>query len=422
MVAERFLKPSSQGDRMRVAMAQPEMHTTRSGLDVQVRANGSVSWTVRAVREASYEVRMCDNVLEPARADLANAGAAHRPRRRFVVVDENVHRLYGERIHRYFAVHGIDIGLEILHVTEERKTFGLVAQIARSIDAFGIARRCEPIIAFGGGILLDIVGLAADLYRRGTPFVRVPTTLVGLVDAGIGVKTGINFNDHKNRLGTYSSAALTLLDRSFLRSLPLRHVSNGLAEVLKISLVKDARLFELLEKDGPVLLTEKFQGDSRVRAAGSEVIRRAIHGMLEELQPNLWEARLERLPDYGHTFSPTIEMRALPSLLHGEAVNLDMALTTVLASSRGMVSRRERDRVLAVMTTLGLPCWHPVITPELLAAALADTVRHRDGQQRLPLPVGIGNARFVNDVSAAEIAVAVKQLWALCSRWDPADA
>lgn len=390
------------------------------GLDVRADSTGRLSWTVRAVTEASYEVRMCAGVLEPSRADLANAGVTRQQRRRFVVVDENVHRLYGEQIRHYFAVHGFDISLEVVRVTEQRKTFDMVAEIARGIDGFGIDRRREPIIAFGGGVLLDVVGLTASLYRRGTPVVRVPTTLVGLVDAGIGVKTGINFNNHKNRLGTYSSAALTLLDCSFLRSLPLRHVSNGLAEVLKISLVKDGRLFELLEKHGPVLLAEKFSGGSR--AAGAEVIRRAIHGMLEELQPNLWEARLERLPDYGHTFSPTIEMRVMPSLLHGEAVNLDMALTTVMAVGRGMMSQPERDRVLAVMSMLGLPCWHPAITPELLADALAETVRHRDGQQRFPLPVGIGHARFVNDVSAAEIAVAAKQLAALCLRQGAADA
>jgi 2-epi-5-epi-valiolone synthase len=398
----------------------PRFTDAGGGLDVRADSNGSVSWRVRAVTEASYEVRMCAGTLDPSRADLANAGATRQQRRRFVVVDENVYRLYGEQIRRYFAAHGFDITLKVVTVTEQRKTFDMVAKIARDIDDFGIDRRREPIIAFGGGVLLDVVGLTASLYRRGTPVVRVPTTLVGLVDAGIGVKTGINFNNHKNRLGTYSSAVLTLLDCSFLHSLPLRHISNGLAEVLKISLVKDAQLFELLEKHGPVLRAEKFSGCSR--AAGDEVVRRAIQGMLEELQPNLWEARLERLPDYGHSFSPTIEMHVMPSLLHGEAVNLDMALTTVMAAGRGMMSRSERDRVLAVMSMLGLPCWHPAITAELLADALAETVRHRDGQQRVPLPVSIGHAHFVNDVSAAEIAVAVKQLAALCPWRGQADA
>jgi 3-dehydroquinate synthase len=100
-------------------------------------------------------------------------------------------------------------------------------------------------------------------------------------------------------------------------------------------------------------------------------------------------------------------MRALPALLHGEAVCVDMALTTVMAYCRGLLSEQERDRVLAVMAALELPAWHPLLDPEMLAHALNDTVQHRDGQQRLPLPVGIGSVTFVNDVTKEELAAAV---------------
>jgi 3-dehydroquinate synthase len=226
------------------------------------------------------------------------------------------------------------------------------------------------------------------------------------------VKTAINFNDHKNRLGTYTLAELTLLDPYFMRTLDRRHLANGLAEILKMSLVKDARLFSLLERHGRALLDQKFQTTSPKAEPniGSEVMRLAIQSMLEELQPNLWEAELERLPDYGHTFSPAIEMRALPGLLHGEAVNIDMALSTFMAWRRGMLSPHDRDRVFRTMSEVELPIWHQVLTPGLLIKALAEAVRHRDGRQRLPLPVGIGNASFVNDVTDQEIATAVKDL------------
>jgi 3-dehydroquinate synthase len=104
-------------------------------------------------------------------------------------------------------------------------------------------------------------------------------------------------------------------------------------------------------------------------------------------------------------------MRALPSLLHGEAVAVDMALTTVIGELRGYVSIEQSARVLAVMRQLGLPTWDDVLAePGLLASALRDTVRHRDGQQRLPLPVGIGGHRFVNDVTDAELQRALELL------------
>ncbi|MEU2778152.1 2-epi-5-epi-valiolone synthase, partial [Streptomyces sp. NPDC007162] len=142
----------------------------------------------------------------------------------------------------------------------------------------------------------------------------------------------------------------------------------------------------------------------------TEVMRLAIDGMLEELEPNLWEHDLQRLVDFGHSFSPAVEMEALPELLHGEAVCIDMALSSVLAHRRGLLDETELHRVLGVMADLGLPTWHPVCTTELIARGLDDTVRHRDGKQLLPLPDGIGHVRFVNDVTRDELDTAVDAL------------
>jgi 3-dehydroquinate synthetase len=363
------------------------------------------SWIVRADKPVSYEIRFCTDVLNPDRTDLAKAGGAlDGPRRRIVVIDENVDLLYGDRVRKYFKHHDIDATVTVIPVDETVKNCDTATEVIRDIDQFGIARRHEPIIAIGGGVLMDVVGMVSSLYRRGTPFIRVPTTLIGLVDAGVGVKTGVNFDGHKNRLGTYHPADLTLLDKSFLATLDRRHISNGLAEILKMALIKDERLFELLEEFGSRLLGEKFQGTN---VESDEVLSRAIHGMLSELQPNLWEAKLERSVDYGHTFSPTVEMRALPALLHGEAVCIDMATTTLIAWQRGLLTSDQRDRIFTVMRDLELPSWDPVIEPELLVKALQDTVRHRDGKQRLPLPKGVGNAIFVNDVTPDEIQLAL---------------
>jgi 3-dehydroquinate synthase len=371
------------------------------------------TWTVQTEKVISYEVTVERNLLEPDNPTLIRAGARRedaRPRR-FCIADANVHRLYGRPLREYLRRQGAEFRIYAVDASEPDKTMATALRIVAAMDEFGIDRRREPIIAIGGGVLLDIVGLVSSLYRRHTPYVRVPTTLIGLVDAGVGAKTGVNFGEHKNRLGTYEPPVVALLDRSFIATIDERHISNGLAEVLKIGLVKDATLFALLERHAKDLLRERLQGESpTTEAVAREVLRRAVHGMLEELQPNLWEHTLERIVDYGHSFSPTIEMTALPALLHGEAVTIDMALTTVLAAHRGLVSRSERDRVLAVMAELGLPVWHPTCDVEVLRKALRDTVRHRDGAQRLPLPVGIGGAVFVNDVTDTELAVAVKDL------------
>jgi 3-dehydroquinate synthase len=365
------------------------------------------SWTVATALPVRYQVRATPGVLDPANPALAEAGVTTRtgPRRRLLVVEARVHELYGERIRAYCEAQHLDHRLCVLPAHEQVKDMDSVFRVAEEMTDFGIARRGEPVIAIGGGVLTDVVGLACSLYRRSTPFVRVPTTLIGLVDAGVGAKTGVNFNQHKNRLGTYHPAVETLLDPAFLATLDHRHIGNGMAEILKVGLIKDGELFDLLDQHGMELRAQRFQ-----HPAAAEVLGRAVHGMLSELQPNLWEQVLERSMDYGHSFSPTLEMRALPELLHGEAVCVDMALTTVLAARRGLVSSVKCARILALMARLRLPLWHPLLQPDLLREALTDTIRHRDGRQRLPLPVGIGNGIFVDDLTPNELSRAASEL------------
>ncbi|MFF5533124.1 sedoheptulose 7-phosphate cyclase [Streptomyces cinerochromogenes] len=376
---------------------------------------GSPYWTVEAVRQVRYHVVSSNGLFDPGNTALLT-GCPDAPMspgdRRLVVIDQNVDTLYGHDVRAYFTAHGIDATIVPLRADEAVKQWDAVSRVVDAMNDFGIDRRREPVLAVGGGVLTDIVGFAASLYRRGTPYIRIPTTLIGLVDAGVGVKTGVNYERGKNRLGTYAPATATFLDRSFLRSLSLRHISNGLAEILKMALIRSEDLFALLESHGAAVRADRLQGTTEDLARASDaIIAESIHLMLEELQPNLWESALERCVDYGHTFSPTLEMHALPELLHGEAVVIDMALTTALATLRGDVSEAQADRIYNVIQALGLPLWNEVLEdPSLLEDALRDTVRHRDGQQRLPLPIGIGRHRFVNDVTSAELRDAARLL------------
>ncbi|MGP2436191.1 sedoheptulose 7-phosphate cyclase [Streptomyces sp. JW3] len=372
------------------------------------------TWQVTTSEVVSYQVVLSTGLLDPANPTLATAGVPQgtRPGRRLVVVDAAVHALHGARIGDYLTRQAVAHEVFVVDAHESVKSMETVFEIVAAMDAFGISRRREPVIAIGGGVLTDLVGLATSLYRRSTPYLRVPTTLIGMVDAGIGAKTGVNFRQHKNRLGTYHPSAVTLDDREFLATLCPRHLCNGLAEVLKMAMVKDPVLFDQLEAHGPRLIEERMQatGSADGGAAAEDVMARAIHSMLEELHSNLWEHQLQRLVDFGHSFSPVLEMTALPELLHGEAVCIDMAFSSVLAHRRGLLGRADLERVLRVMRGLALPTWHPVCTADLMARGLADTVKHRDGRQLLPLPVGIGRACFVNDVSRAELDAALAAL------------
>lgn len=266
-------------------------------------------------------------------------------------------------------------------------------------------------------MLLDIAALASNLFRRNTPIIKVPTTLMGVVDASIGVKTGVNFHHHKNKLGTYCAPLATFYDLKFLSSLDQRNVSNGMAEIVKMACIKDPCLFSLLEQHGSQLIDSKLQAieaDDAHNSNGvaSAVVRRSIQGMLEELEPNLWEQTLVRVVDYGHTVSTRVEMDALDSatpLLHGEAVAIDMAVTTVMAHRRGLLSSSECARVFKLLKSLKLDVWHPSCTPDAAWTAVEDMKKARDGHQRVPLMNGIGAAVFVNDITYEELHRAVEE-------------
>jgi 3-dehydroquinate synthase len=360
-------------------------------------------WTVSTHQPIHYEIESVPGVLDVDNLRLVDFTTDGR---RLVVVDDAVAGLYRERIEHYFSSNTREFRLLTLPGGEANKNDAALDQLYAGFESFGLKRRSEPVIAIGGGVLMDTVAFASSVYRRATPYVKVPTTLIGLVDAGIGVKTGVNWKSHKNRIGSYDAPSAVFLDLSFLNTLPARHVSNGLAEILKIALIKDRDLFELLESRGPGIVRDDVDW-ARPDAALTSIVQRAITGMLEELEPNLREHVLERKVDYGHTFSPVIEMASLPALLHGEAVAIDMMLTTAIAHRRGYLSGEERDRVLAVNRSLGLPSTDDVLTEELLTQALEDTVAHRDGLQRTPLPRGIGQCTFVNDITSDEIATAL---------------
>ncbi|CAN9515988.1 unnamed protein product [Ophioblennius macclurei] len=395
----------------------------------EAKSEDGASWTVVSPVVFTYRVVQCKNLLDPKNdtllwghvgSDEALKVALSRPEkvRRFVVIDETVYGLYGALVTRYFESRGVVCKLLPLPTTEENKSLELVTRILEEVHRFGIDRRSEPIIAIGGGVCLDVVGLAASLYRRRTPYIRVPTTLLAYVDASVGAKTGVNFAGGKNKLGSYVPPVATFLDRSFFKTVPPRHISNGMAEMLKMALMKHRGLFELLESEGATLLRTKLQSDETADApehkedgAAAASVRLAIETMLEELAPNLWEDDLDRLVDFGHLISPELEMRVLPALLHGEAVNIDMSFMVYVAHQKGLLTAGEKGRIVQCMLGLQLPVWHEACTPALVRTALAERVKHSAGSARMPLPTGLGRAEIFRDVIEEDVLARAFQNW-----------
>ncbi|GAA1944835.1 sedoheptulose 7-phosphate cyclase [Kitasatospora viridis] len=364
-----------------------------------------MSWDVRYRHVFEYSIRTTQGIFDPENRTLAELAGMSADANQLLVVDEGMHAHWGDRIRAYARAHAPRARIVTIDAVEEHKSVEAVLRIAAEADAAKIVRRSAPIVAIGGGVLTDIVGLAASVYRRGTPYVRVPSTLIGMVDAAVGAKTAVNAHGHKNRLGTYYPASWTVIDTGLLSTVPMRHLANGVAEIIKMALVGDPELFELLAADPGQLLRERL-----LTAPGREIIVKSVEGMLRELEPNLLEKDLRRLVDFGHTFSPALELAADSELLHGEAVAVDMALCTVLAAGRGLVPAALRDRILWLLQAYGLPVTVPWATADLLWAGFEDSVRHRDGAQNFVVPVGFGRADFLQDVTRDEVVAAWQEL------------
>lgn len=361
-------------------------------------------WQVRGIRVIGYELISVADVFDPRDEALLAAGRIENGRR-FVVVDECVHRHHGARIAAYFAHRGVTARILVFPGGEAGKTAESWLGVLRELDRFPFHRRDEPIIAIGGGVLTDVVGFAASSYRRGVPHIKVPTTLMGYVDASVGIKTGINFNGCKNRLGSFEPPRRVLLDRRLLGTLDRRHLGNGVCEIIKLAVIADAGLFRLLERAGAASLAAAFQD-----ARGGEILDRAIGGMLGELEPNLYEDDLARKVDFGHSFSYGLETRFEGRLLHGEAVLLDILVSAAIARARGLLAASAYDRILDLVDDLGIVPDFGFLDAGLMWQSLIDRIEHRNGLQRVPLPRRIGACVFVNDIRRAEIEAAIDAL------------
>jgi 3-dehydroquinate synthetase len=388
-----------------------ERRNVTDSLSADTPGYAGMSWSVEATLPISYQVRQTPRLLDPDSDALARYAFDGPSNRRLVIIEQRVYHLYGAQLLDYLRHRRLRGHLVCVNAAEADKDLGLSMRLIRAINDFGIDRRQEPLIVIGGGVILDVAGWVASMYRRGTPYIRIPTSLIAQVDAGVGIKTGVNHDNHKNRLGSYHPPLVSLVDTGFLATLPPRHVSNGLAEIAKLALMRDERLWRLLETH-PGQLVDSALGsrDHTVRQIGTEVMGRAIDGMLSELRTNLWEKNLRRPVDFGHTFSPAIEMAGLPDLLHGEAVAVDIALSCCIAAHRGLLTESALDSVLRTLTHLGLPVWHRTCQARLVHAGLAEAVRHRGGRQLLPLPVAPGRHVFVDDVTPDQLDHALHRL------------
>ncbi|WP_295695811.1 sedoheptulose 7-phosphate cyclase [Lapillicoccus sp.] len=358
---------------------------------------------VEAYEKIDYSLVYVDGAFAIGNTEIADSYQVFG--RCLMVVDEVVHQHHHEQMTAYFDAYGIDLTVLTVRIKETDKTLRTLETIVDAFGEFGLLRK-EPVLVVGGGLVTDVAGLACATYRRSSNYIRVPTTLIGLIDASVSIKVAVNHGKAKNRLGAYHASQKVILDFSFLRTLPTDQVRNGMAELLKIAVVANNGIFGLLEEHGEDLLRTRFghlDGTEDIREVAHRVTYDAIDTMLRLEVPNLQELDLDRVIAFGHTWSPTLELTPETPMFHGHAISIDMALSTTIAAARGTITVGDRDRVIRLMSRIGLAIDSPYLTPELVRKATESILQTRNGLLRAAVPSPIGSCVFLNDLTTSEL-------------------
>ncbi|MFZ5624911.1 MAG: 3-dehydroquinate synthase [Gemmatimonadota bacterium] len=264
--------------------------------------------------------------------------------------------------------------------------------------------RDSAIIAVGGGVVGDVAGFVAATYARGVPFLQVPTTLLAMLDAAVGGKTGVDTPHGKNLIGAFHPPAGVLVDPLVLGSLDAREYRAGLAEAVKHGLVADLSYFEWIEHHADALLSRDAEAVTRLVTESVAIKARVVS---EDEHETGRRATLNA----GHTVAHAIEQATAYGMLHGEAVSLGLVAECGLAEVLGLAPAGTRARVTALLARLGLPVrLPPTVDPDRLLAAMRLDKKNRAGAVRFALPLGLGVTRARNGswtVTAPDHAIRV---------------
>ena len=336
-------------------------------------------------------------------ADLLGARPA------LIVVDDAVWSAHGNEIGAYLQHRLNSRGVIAVPGTEATKSLAFASTLCQAALEARIPRD-GAFVAVGGGTIMDVVGFAASIFRRGIGYVRVPTTLVGMIDVGVGIKQAVNVDRKKNIIGSFYAPLGIINDQTFLATLPRDHLACGVAEAIKVAIICDRRLFVLLEQYSPSLIGTGFQQPISV---AREILHRSESAMINQLSSDLHEVTRRRLVDFGHTFSPIIESMSDYAVPHGEAVGMDMLLSAVIGVRAGLVPPSLPLRLARLLRSIGLRLVHPTMTLELMSGAIEEARLHRAGRLNLVVPTAIGRGTFIQEVSSRDLShalAAVRQL------------
>ncbi len=320
----------------------------------------------------------------------------------YVITNKSIKDKYGSPLHNTLRQSGFRVRFGLVADTEKSKSIATASSVIEDIARYDKKKRIF-IVALGGGVIGDLAGFVASIYKRGIPYIQVPTTLLAQVDSGIGGKTAIDLSQGKNLVGAFYQPRLVFSDVRLLKTLHPRQLQSGLAEVIKYGIIKDPRLFKYIEK--------KYQDIFRLKENALEFIvgRCSLIKAKIVRQDEREEKGIRTILNFGHTIGHAIEAAAdYKVYTHGEAVALGMLVASEISKNLRLIDNDTLDKIENLIRTTGLPTIiHKVPLDDIIEAHYRDK-KFIGAKSRFVLIRGIGNAVVLENIPLKIIRDALK--------------
>lgn len=348
----------------------------------------------------SYKIHIENNLLTKIPKILSK----ERYGKKYAIIcDSNTTRLFGTKLLKALKPNSNDNNSKSILITfsagDKSKNFRVIETILNELTINNFSRD-SAIIALGGGVTGDIAGFASSIYMRGIPYIQIPTTLLAMCDSSVGGKTGINLKAGKNLAGTFYQPKAVFIDPTTLKSLPKTEFLNGLSEVLKYGIIKDKKLFELIEK-----ATLKAEIDDEKFL--NTIITRSCEIKAEIVSADEKEQGIRKSLNYGHTFGHALETISSHRISHGQAIAIGMKLINKISVAKNFMSTKDEQRIHSLINKLELCGKHKISTnpnyAEKLWTIIKKDKKNLNNQIHFVIAEKIGKTKITTNITKQDL-------------------
>ena len=351
--------------------------------------------------QESYQIAIASNSLKQLGSQMKQLKIGNKV---LVISNPEIFGHYGDLCLKSLKDAGFETYTHLIPAGEEFKNLQSIQQVYDTAQANHL-ERSSTFVALGGGVIGDMTGFSAATWLRGVNFVQVPTSLLAIVDASVGGKTGVNHPQGKNLIGAFYQPKLVAIDPNLLKTLPPREFRAGIAEVIKYGVIWDEDLFTKLEHHGDLDTLDNV-GEKLLE----NIITRSCQAKAEVVSQDEKESGLRAILNYGHTIGHAVEsLTHYTQFVHGEAVAIGMVAAGKIALEMGLWTREEASRQDALIAKAGLPTEIPreIAIDDILESIKSDK-KVKAGKVRFILPTAIGKVTITDKVTPEIITKALK--------------